>query len=148
MFPVIRIILGVLFIISGGEKLLSPMANFVYVIEGYAVFPPVLTGAAAFFFPWVELFTGLFLVLGLWIRQSLLVLMLMSLALVGIVGQAIIRKLPLDSCGCFGEMIHLPLRSVILLDFSVFTLSLLCLVNFKKTQSFSLDALYARPKSG
>jgi hypothetical protein len=142
MFPAIRIILGILFIISGGEKLLTPSENFAYVIEGYKVFPLSWANVIAQIFPWVETLTGLFLVLGLWLRPALAVLMLMSASLIGIVGQAILRRLPLDNCGCFGELIHLPLRGVILLDISVGCLALLCWLNIKETLWMSLDAFY------
>lgn len=145
MFIVIRVILGVLFIVSGGEKVLSPMANFLYVIDGYKVMPQAIEPAAALVFPWVELLTGLFILLGLWLRQALGVLLVMSASLIVIVGQAILRQLPLDTCGCFGDLVHLPLGGVILIDFSVFLLTLLCIINIKKASLFSLDELYVRP---
>ncbi|MBF0387173.1 MAG: DoxX family protein [Candidatus Omnitrophica bacterium] len=144
MFLTIRIILGVLFIVSGGEKLLSPLANFIFVIDGYQVVPAALQPAVAWVFPWLELFAGLFILLGLWLRPALMVLGLMSLSLAGIVGQAILRKLPLENCGCFGELVHLPLGGVILIDISVVALTLWCLANIKKASVFSLDEWYAR----
>ena len=71
----------------------------------------------------------------------------MSVSLAGIVSQAIVRQLPLDSCGCFGELIHIPLRGVLLVDLSVIVLTLLCLANIKRTSLFSIDGLYARAGS-
>ncbi len=147
MFVMIRIILGVLFIISGGEKVLSPMENFLYVIDGYKVIPTGFEPAVALVFPWVELLVGVFILLGLWLRQAFVVLFLMSVSLAGIVSQAIVRQLPLDSCGCFGELIHIPLRGVLLVDLSVIVLTLLCLANIKRTSLFSIDGLYARAGS-
>ncbi len=144
---IIRLMLGGLFIISGGEKVLGPLQNFLYVISAYQVFPPPLDQAAALVFPWVELAIGFCVFLGLWLRTALAGLLLMSLALMAIVGQAVIRQLPLDSCGCFGELIHLPLQGVFFLDLSVFVLTLLCLINIRKTSFFSLDQMYALPKS-
>lgn len=144
MLVLIRVILGVLFIISGGEKILSPMENFLYVIDGYQVIPRAVEPLVALLFPWVELLAGLFILLGLWLRQALGVLMAMSLSLVVIVGQAIVRQLPLENCGCFGELVHVPLRGVILIDLSVAALTLLCLVKIKSASRFSLDEMYAR----
>ncbi|MBF0594223.1 MAG: DoxX family membrane protein [Candidatus Omnitrophica bacterium] len=143
MFVVIRCVLGLLFVISGGEKLLSPTENFLYVIDSYQMLPRPLEQAVAVVFPWLEVMTGVFILSGLWLRQALATLLLISASLMVIVGQAIVRKLPLDNCGCFGELIHLPLRGVILVDLSVFVLALLCLFNIRKTARFSLDGFYA-----
>ncbi|MEI6438100.1 MAG: MauE/DoxX family redox-associated membrane protein [Candidatus Omnitrophota bacterium] len=147
MFVVIRLLLGALFIFSGGEKLLKPMEEFLYVIDGYQALPQWAEPAVALLFPWVEFFAGLFILLGFWLRQALAVLLLLSAALALIVGQAILRHLPLDNCGCFGELIHLPLHGVILIDLSVIALSALCLANSTKASRYSLDAFYARPKA-
>lgn len=144
MLVVIRIILGFLFIVSGMEKVISPAANFQYVIEGYAIFPPVLAHAASVVFPWMELFTGLFIMLGLWLSQSLVSLLLMTTTFIVIVGQAIIRKLPLENCGCFGNLIHLPLQGVIMLDSVIFALTVLLLLNTTEASKFGLDAFYDR----
>ena len=144
MFLAVRIVLGVLFIISGGEKLLRPLEEFLYVLDGYQAVPRVLEPAVAMVFPWVELLSGLCILLGFWLRPALVALLVISASLAGIVGQAILRNLPLDNCGCFGELVHLPLRGVILVDLSVLALTILCLVNFRRTARFSLDGWYAR----
>ena len=128
-------------------SLINWMENFLYVIDGYKAIPAGLERPVALLFPWVELLTGLFILLGLWLGQALGVLLLMSLSLIAIVGQAILRQLPLDNCGCFGELVHLPLRGVILVDLSVVILTVLCLVKIKRTSLFSLDNAYARSGS-
>ena len=146
IFVLIRAALGILFIVSGGEKLLSPVENFVYVIEGYQILPLFLAKLAAFVFPWVEVMAGVFVLGGLWLRYSLGMLMAVSLTLMGIVGQAILRRLPLDNCGCFGELIHLPLKGVILVDVTILALSFLCFRNVAKASVCSLDEAYAEKK--
>lgn len=144
MLAGIRILLGVLFVISGGEKIISPVENFLMVIHGYDFLPQPLERLAAMVFPWVELFTGLFLLAGLWLRQALMVLIMMSVSLMLVVGQAILRRLPMENCGCFGELIHLPLQGVFFVDLTVLALSVFCLVNYKKAMRFSVDAMYAQ----
>ncbi len=144
MFVVIRVILGVLFVVSGMEKVISPAENFQYVIEGYAIFPPVLAHAASVVFPWIELFTGLFIALGLWLQPALMGMLLISTTFILVVGQAIIRRLPLENCGCFGNLIHLPLQGVIVLDSTIFALTLLLLLNTRETSKFGLDTFYDR----
>lgn len=144
MLIVIRIILGVFFIISGLEKILSPAANFQYVIEGYEIFSPASAHAVSLVFPWIELFTGLFIALGLWLRPALLGMLVISMTFIVVVGQAIIRQLPLENCGCFGNLIQLPLQGVIVLDSTIFVLSMFLILNIKKASGFGLDVLYDR----
>jgi uncharacterized membrane protein YphA (DoxX/SURF4 family) len=66
-----RVIVGALFIFSGGEKLMSAYGNFLYVVQGYEMFPSYLEKLIAHVVPWVEFFLGVFLVLGLWLRVTL-----------------------------------------------------------------------------
>jgi uncharacterized membrane protein YphA (DoxX/SURF4 family) len=147
VFLLIRFVLGLIFVVSGGEKALSPVENFVYVIQGYEVVPDALIGLIAHVFPWVELMLGVFVLLGLWLDWACRGLMLVSLTFMGLVTQAIVRNLPLDSCGCFGNLVHLPLRGVLFLDISIFLSSFFCLRNIVKARTFSLDAFYGSTRS-
>jgi hypothetical protein len=142
----VRVVLGLIFIVSGVEKALGPSENFLYVIQGYEILPDVLARLASWVFPWVELLLGVFILLGLWLDWAFRGLLLMSGSLILMVGQAIVRKLPLDNCGCFGSLVHLPLRGVILLDISIFLLTLVSLRNIERARFFSLDAFYPKNK--
>ncbi|MBF0569367.1 MAG: DoxX family membrane protein [Candidatus Omnitrophica bacterium] len=144
IFVIIRLVLGVLFIISGLEKALGPTENFLYVIQGYEILPDALARLAAVGFPWIELIVGVFILLGLWLDVALKALALISVFLIGMVGQAIARNLPLDNCGCFGSLIHLPLRGVILVDVTVLICTIICLKNIARSSRFSLDGLYVK----
>ncbi len=114
--PVLRIAVGLVFVVSGLEKLLSPPANFLYVIRSYDVLPDGLARLTAVGFPWIEFLTGVFLVLGLETRFALAVALIMTMGFLGMVGQAMVRRLPLDSCGCFGDLISVPLPLIFLSD--------------------------------
>ena len=144
MLFVLRLVIALIFIVSGFEKLLSPSENFLYVLQAYSVFPDVTARMIAVTFPWVELGVGVFLALGLWLRPTVLVLACISGSLIMVVAQAIIRRLPLDSCGCFGNLVHLPLGGVIFLDTVIFFSALLFLKNMKAARSISLDQVYDR----
>jgi len=145
-FILIRVLLGLLFVVSGAEKAIGPAENFLYVIQGYAILPDALARLVSLVFPWVELLLGIFIFLGLWLDWAFRGLLLMSGALILMVGQAIVRKLPLDSCGCFGSLVHLPLKGVIMLDVTIFVLALVSLINLDRARSCSLDALYPKNK--
>lgn len=142
IFVILRCLIGGLLIVSGAEKLISPYQNFLYVVQGYALLSPFLEEITARVIPWIELMTGVFLFLGLWLPTVLK----LSLALFGsfmlVVGQALIRKLPLTECGCFGEFISLPPYAVLIMDSVIFIVLALLLKNIQKTNFLSLDGYF------
>ncbi len=139
-----RFLIAALFIVSGGEKLLGSSEDFYYVLQAYAVFPDPLARLISFVFPWVEFSTGVFLALGLWLRPVLALLTVISGSFILVVGQAIVRGLPIDNCGCFGELVHLPLRGVIVVDVTTLILALVCLKHGEAVSLFSVDGHYKK----
>ncbi|MDP2652667.1 MAG: DoxX family membrane protein [Candidatus Omnitrophota bacterium] len=101
---VLRIVLGFFFAVIAGDKLLYPYQNFLYIVQQYQLFPAWAETFIAIAVPWGELFLGLFCVLGLWTTWSLRGLRLLVIAFLLIVGQAMIRGLPVEECGCFGGL--------------------------------------------
>jgi uncharacterized membrane protein YphA (DoxX/SURF4 family) len=142
MWILFRIIIGSIFIVSGLGKLLSPYQNFLYVIQAYQVLPSWAEALTAQIFPWIELFTGVFVLLGMWTSWSLRGALVLFGVFVVIVGQALIRGLPLETCGCFGEWVHLKLQTVIIIDSASLLLTLLLLYNIVQTRKFSLDSYF------
>ncbi len=138
----LRCVVALIFIVSGFEKLSSPAENFLYILQAYELFPDVLARLFSVVFPWIELGIGVFLLFGLWLRLTLAGLTLVSAVFIGVVGQAIIRGLPIDSCGCFGNLVHLPLHGVIFLDISIFSIAIACLRNIEAVRFLSLDRYY------
>ncbi|HQP10846.1 MAG TPA: hypothetical protein PKV41_05625, partial [Candidatus Omnitrophota bacterium] len=72
--------------------------------------------------------------------------LMMALAFLFIVGQAIVRGLPITSCGCFGDFITVPLYVIFLFDSLM-----LFVINFLMRQPtragvFSLDRYFAGDK--
>lgn len=135
-------LVGLIFIVSGFEKIVTPYQNFQYVIQAYELFPEFCEPIIAMVFPWVELITGIFLILGLWVREALITAGLMLLAFISIVGQAMVRKLPIDECGCFGELIVLPLYGVFLMDTTLLILVIWACKNTAKACACSLDGRF------
>ncbi len=142
MLAVLRILFGMIFVVSGFEKLVSPYQNFLYVIQGYQIVPAGLDVIVAQVFPWIELLIGLFIVLGLWVRWSLIGGMGMVLTFLTIVGQALIRKLPIDECGCFGELISFPPQVVFMIDSALLICAIVLLKRLDKSSRFSLDRYF------
>ena len=142
IFVILRLVLGLVFVVSGFEKLVSPYQNFLYVIQGYDFVPEVLEVPVAKYFPWFELIVGLFLVLGLWIKVALFSSAAMVLGFMTFVSQAMIRKLPIDECGCFGEMISFPLHVVFLIDTTLLCITITLMVKIQQASKLSLDRYF------
>jgi uncharacterized membrane protein YphA (DoxX/SURF4 family) len=98
---IVRIAAGALFVISGFSKLVQPYQNFLAVMDRFEV----VGGAASIFLsraiPWGELIAGVFLIAGLWVRYSAAALGGFSALFFGVIASALVRKLPIQECGCF-----------------------------------------------
>jgi len=97
-----RLALGGVFIYAGWLKAVAPAEEFAYAIETYKVVPAGLAMLAAMTVPWIEIYLGLFLAAGVFTRYSAFGLGAMLLGFEGLLLQAMIRRLPVTSCGCFG----------------------------------------------
>ena len=139
-----RMLLGIIFIFSGYEKLVSPQQNFQHVLEEYQVFPRIFEKGLPQILPWIEFILGIFLSVGLQLRFSLSVALVMICSFIIIVAQAILRQLPIMECGCFGEQFSLPLHLVLLMDSVLFLLTSALLLNPAKSGHWSPDKFMAR----
>ena len=143
-FVIGRILIGCLFIVSGFEKLIGPYQNFLYVVQSYEFLPTLLEEMVARTLPWIELFLGVFLVVGLWLKWALRSIGMVIFLFILIVGQALLRKLPIDECGCFGGLISLPLYAVLIFDSMLFLLTGALLKQEKRINIFSLDQYFRK----
>ncbi len=147
----LRILIGLFFLIVGGQKLTGAHQNFLYVVQGYELFPDrfsFLESWAAFIVPWIELFGGVFLLLGLWLKRTLQVFLILAVSFIIVVGQAMIRGLPLEECGCFGEWFSVPLRGILFFDTILFAALGFLLIRLKQTARLSLDDYFSSQGRG
>jgi uncharacterized membrane protein YphA (DoxX/SURF4 family) len=144
MYTILRIIIGSIFLVSSLGKLLAPYQNFLYVIQAYQVLPSWGEVLAAQIFPWIELFVGVFVLLGLWTPWALRGALVLFGFFVVLLGQALLRGLPLESCGCFGEWIHLKPQTTMIMDSASLLLTFLLLRGGSRTKKFSLDSYFDR----
>jgi uncharacterized membrane protein YphA (DoxX/SURF4 family) len=95
-----RLILGLAFIAAALPKIGDP-PGFAKAIWAYALFPAWSLHPLALVLPWLELFCGLTLCLGLWVRAAAwwIGALLLSFSLALAINLA--RHHPVD-CGCFG----------------------------------------------
>ena len=95
----VRVGLGVLFIYSSMDKIAN-LPDFAKIILNYKILPVELVNLLAIFLPWLELITGLCLVIGKFERASLIIYSAMLVVFIIALLQALIRGLDI-SCGCF-----------------------------------------------
>jgi uncharacterized membrane protein YphA (DoxX/SURF4 family) len=89
--------------------------------------------------PWFELFLGAFLLLGFYLKWTLRGAFILFSIFILIVSQALVRKLPIDECGCFGGLASLPLHGVLMMDSALLFLMGLLLYKKNRASWLSLD---------
>lgn len=94
-----RLLLGFVFVVASIDKLADPNA-FAVSISYYRLVGEPVTLILATILPWVELLAGLFLLFGIMMRGSSLLLLLMLVLFTAGVISGIARGLDI-SCGCF-----------------------------------------------
>ena len=142
IFVGLRLMVGILFVISGGEKLVNPYQNFLYVLQSYELVGPPLEEGIAHVIPWVEFFLGIFIFLGLWLNVVLRGLFILVFMFLFTVAQAVVRRLPLVECGCFGGLVSFPLPVTFMLDAALLILTRILIKKIKQTSRLSLDGYW------
>ena len=94
-----RWILGLTFIYASYHKILAP-ADFAKIVYGYALFPNGAINLIAIVLPFIELITGLALILGIYPRSAILIINGMLVAFIIVLSINLIRGHEFD-CGCF-----------------------------------------------
>lgn len=95
-----RIILGMIFIFSGAEKI-SGSAAFAEAVSNYRMFPLVVVNLTAVVIPWLELISGLLLVFGIATKENGYIILFLLVIFNILIFIALARGLNID-CGCFG----------------------------------------------
>jgi uncharacterized membrane protein YphA (DoxX/SURF4 family) len=121
-----RWILGATFIVASYHKIVDP-EGFAEAIYSYGLFPGNTINLIAIILPFLELFSGLALVFGVYRRAAVIVVSVMLILFIGALTINFIRGHQFD-CGCFsfkGENAQsdawiLLLRDVLLLALGMF----------------------------
>jgi len=96
---IVRWIMGIIFLFSCYHKIVAP-AQFAKIIYGYYLFPDVTISLIAIILPFLELFAGLFLVLGIYPRSAVLIINAMLFAFMVAISINLATGHEFD-CGCF-----------------------------------------------
>jgi len=97
---VFRMMLGLLFVYASLDKIANPQ-NFAQIVYNYKILPSFLVNIFAITLPWVELICGLFLIGGIFLESSSLIVLVLLLAFtIGTSYNVFIRGIDIQ-CGCF-----------------------------------------------
>ncbi|MFH1123512.1 MAG: MauE/DoxX family redox-associated membrane protein [Pseudomonadota bacterium] len=96
---VIRMILGIVFLLASIDKILHPEA-FAEAITNYRILPDAIINLTAIVLPWIELMVGLCLVSGIWVPGASLLSALLLMVFLGAILFNVARGLDIE-CGCF-----------------------------------------------
>ena len=134
----VRWFLGITFVYASYHKIIAP-AHFAKIIYGYYLFPDASINLIAIILPFLEFFSGLALLLGIYPRSATLIINGMLLAFIIAISINLIRGLEFD-CGCFsfGDKGHISsARQLLVRDIIYFVFGLL-LIFFDKQRRWSI----------
>ena len=94
-----RLVLGAIFMYASFDKMAHPEA-FADIINNYHILPYQLVNGLAIFLPWLEFIIGFLLIIGKWVKGSLLIYSTLLVIFIIALAQALVRGLDI-SCGCF-----------------------------------------------
>lgn len=95
----VRLALGIVFVYASVDKILNPAA-FAQAVYNYQILPDLLINLTAIVLPWMELFLGFCLILGLWLPGATFLSTLLLITFFGALLFNTARGLNID-CGCF-----------------------------------------------
>ena len=98
-FVVARLILGGIFIFASVDKIIHPAA-FAEAVYNYQILPDILINLTAIILPYLELFLGISLILGICLPGAILLSNLLLLSFFGALVFNLARGLDIQ-CGCF-----------------------------------------------
>ena len=94
-----RLILGCVFVYASFDKIAHP-ADFARIIYNYHFLPTSAINLFAVILPWIELMSGMALILGLFVESAALLIGILLGIFIVALSSAVIRGLDI-SCGCF-----------------------------------------------
>ncbi|MBN1482651.1 DoxX family membrane protein [candidate division KSB1 bacterium] len=99
LIVILRIFLGVVFILAGASKIGNPAA-FAEDIDNYRMLPYALVTFLAIVLPWIEICAGILLVFGKFLHGAAFTVLVLNMVFIIAISSALARGLSID-CGCF-----------------------------------------------
>lgn len=141
-----RCLVGSVFVFAGFSKILLPHAEVVALIQQYTVIPPPVIPLLAALLPWLELVSGTALLIGFHTTLAALLVGGQLVAFSGLMLVVILIGVPIEDCGCFGQVgLRETPPQVLLRD--LIMLALLAPVLVRQRDVLALDAWGKPPAS-
>jgi len=137
----LRLLVGTTFVFASVTKF--PLhSQFVAIVKSYHLLPDPMATAYALTLPWVELIVGAYLLLGILVKPSAFVTILMGMSfMVANVSETVRGE---QYCGsCFGEAIPLLVSQALTIDIIIITTGLILLMAKGKRQILGFDSWYS-----
>jgi uncharacterized membrane protein YphA (DoxX/SURF4 family) len=106
--PALRIILGLLFIITSALKFPN-LKGFSIIVASFGMLPRQLVKPAAYLQPFVEFIVGWWILSGKQLFYGATAGLLLMISANIFVAYALIQKKKMENCGCYGANIKVPL---------------------------------------
>lgn len=106
-----RVILGVMLIYASFDKIADP-SKFARIIQNYQFIPYSLSNLPAILLPWVELYVGVCLIVGIFVDGASILTMGMMVVFIVALSQATLRGLDIE-CGCFKGASKVGIRRIV-----------------------------------
>jgi uncharacterized membrane protein YphA (DoxX/SURF4 family) len=95
----VQILLGLIFVVAALPKIADP-PSFAHMVYNYRIVPGGLINFSAIVMPWIELFSGLALILGVWTRPARWIITTLLFTFIIAISINLARNNAID-CGCF-----------------------------------------------
>ena len=97
-------LVAAIFIFAGVSKMIDP-STFARDIDNYRLLPYLLVTLMAIILPWLEVFCGIFLIIGKLKKGAAFTLLVLTFMFIIAIGSAVARGLDI-TCGCFSNTIE------------------------------------------
>ena len=141
-----RLSLGSLFVVSSSSKL-SAQSVFTTKVLSYGMLPDSLARPFAAVLPFVELFAGCCLILGVFIRLTSALSIAMSLSFTVANLYAIFRHVGAFYCGCLGNLVNFSHPAALAIDFAMILVACLLWVQPKGAHFIGIRALLDKTRA-
>jgi putative oxidoreductase len=140
---VFRIILGLVFVYASMDKISHP-AQFAQIVHNYRILPSFTINLFAICLPWVELIAGLFLIGGIFIESTAVLLgFLLVIFSIAISINVFFRGLDLN-CGCFTTSLSAKKEGANLLFRDLILLGMGLQIFFFNQNKYTLPGFYRK----
>jgi len=127
LIPALRIVLGLLFIVTSALKLPN-LKGFATIVASYNILPRQLVRPAAYSLPLIELLVGFWILLGEQLVYAGIAGLLLMLMADFFMIKGFRQGKKMENCGCYGTAIRVPLTKKKIVENLIWTVLFVFLI--------------------